>query len=302
MIRQYLKMIRLHIIVGGLLAFTVGALLGIANGGVLTPTAFVVCYATVFFGDLSTHFSNDYFDVKQDKARNKKSLFSHNNVLTNNPEMLQQTKKIAVALLAVSLLISAFAVILNIAPLMLLLIMIGANFLGWFYSSPPLRLVSRGLGEAAIALAVGFVIPAAGYLSSKGAIDSWYGIFAVPFIFYAFMLALSLEAPDIETDRLGDKKTLGVTKGVKAVFALAFSLALAAFVVFLYFAMQTTNSPLNLWVMTAFSTVPLAAGLFGLLQTLKGKNTQIPSAINVVTLFTINLLICGYSIVTVCSL
>jgi 1,4-dihydroxy-2-naphthoate polyprenyltransferase len=300
-IRQYLKMIRPHIVVGGLLAFTVGALLGIANGGVFTPTAFVVCYATVFFGDLSTHFSNDYFDVKQDKTR-QKSLFSHNNVLTDNPEMLSFTKKIAVALLAVSLLISAVAVILQIAPLMLLLIMIGANFLGWFYSSPPLRLVSRGLGEVAIALAVGFVIPAAGYLSSKGAIDSWYGIFVVPFILYAFMLALSLEAPDIENDRSGDKKTFGVTKGARAVFTLTFCLALAAFFVFLYFAFQTTDSPVNFWVMTAFSTVPLAAGLFCLLKALKGKNTQIPSAINVVTLFTINLLICGYLIVTVCSL
>src|SRR3972149_5437040 len=112
-IKQYLKMIRPHIFIGGLLAFTVGALLGYANGGIFNPTVFAVCYATVFFGDLSTHFSNDYFDVKQDKARPKKSLFSHNNVLTDNPEMLPLTKKIAVALLAVSLLISAFAVILN---------------------------------------------------------------------------------------------------------------------------------------------------------------------------------------------
>ncbi len=297
-IKQYLKMIRLHIVAGGLLAFTIGALLGIVNGGVLTPTAFVVCYATVFFGDLSTHFSNDYFDVKQDKARNKKSLFSHNNVLTEHPEMLPFTKKIAVALLAVSLLISAVAVILQIAPLMLLFIMIGANFLGWFYSSPPLRLVSRRLGEVAIALAVGFVIPAAGYLSSKGAIDSWYGIFVVPFIFYAFMLALSLEAPDIENDRLGDKKTLGVTKGARAVFTVAFCLALVAFFVFLSFALQTTNSPVNFWVITVFSTVPLAAGLFGLLQIRKRKNPHNPSAINVVSLFTMNLLILSYLTVT----
>jgi 1,4-dihydroxy-2-naphthoate polyprenyltransferase len=298
-IKQYLKMIRLHIIVGGLLAFTVGALLGLANGGVFNPTVFAICYATIFFGDLSTHFSNDYFDVKQDKARQKKSLFSHYNVLTDNPQMLSSTRKIAFTLLAISLLISALAVIFQIAPLTLLLIMIGANFLGWFYSSPPVRLVSMGLGETAIALAVGFAIPSVGYLSSKGAIDGWYGIFAVPFILYAFMLALSLEGPDVEGDRLGDKKTLGATKGAGAVFTVAFGLALAAFLVFLFFALQT-SLPVNLYVITALSTIPLAAGLFGLLQIRKEKNPQIPSAINVVSLFTINLLIVAYLTLILC--
>jgi 1,4-dihydroxy-2-naphthoate octaprenyltransferase len=295
-IKQYLKIIRPHIVVGGLLAFTVGALLGLANGGVFNPTVFAVCYATIFFGDLSTHFSNDLFDVKTDKAKHKKSLFSNQKVLTNNPEMLPVTKKIAVTLLAVSLLIAGLAVVFNIAPLLLLLIMIGANFLGWFYSAPPLRLVSRGLGEVAIALAVGFAIPTVGYLSSKGTLDSWYGLFVVPFILYAFMLALSLEAPDIEGDRLGDKKTLGATKGAKTVFALFFALALAVFAVFLYFYVQTSVSQVNFGVFTVFSTIPLAAGLLGLIQTRKGKNLQSSSIFSVVSLFTFNLLILTYLI------
>jgi 1,4-dihydroxy-2-naphthoate polyprenyltransferase len=294
---KYIKMVRLHIIIGGLLAFSVGALLGLVNGGVFNPIVFVVCYATVFFGDLSTHFSNDYFDVKQDKGRHKKSLFSNRKILTDNSEMLPTARKIAVALLATSLLISALAVVFQIAPLSLLLIMIGANFLGWFYSSPPLHLSSKGLGEMAIALAVGFAIPSAGYLSSKGAIDSWYAIFAVPFILYALMIALSLEAPDIEGDRLGDKKTLGVTKGAGAVYVFAFFCALSAFLVFLYFSLASAVLPVNLLVITAFSCVPLTAGIFGLLQIRREKNAQTTSAVNVVSLFIINLLILGYLIV-----
>lgn len=293
-IRQYLRMIRPHIVVGGLLAFTVGALLGIINGGSFNPIVFAVCYATIFFGDLSTHFSNDYFDVQQDKLRQKISLFSYRKVLIDNPEMQPYAKKIAVVLLMVSLLISALAVAFQIAPLMLLLIMIGANFLGWFYSAPPLRLVSKGLGELTIAVAVGFAIPAVGYLSSKGAIDSWYGIFVVPFIFYAFILALCLEAPDTESDRLGGKKTLGATIGVKAVFVLAFFVAFVAFLIFILFALTTSASAANLWVFTVFSIIPLAANCIGLMQVFRGKNVQTPSSINVVSLFTINLMIIGY--------
>ncbi|MGD6934205.1 MAG: prenyltransferase [Candidatus Bathyarchaeia archaeon] len=299
MIKQYLKIIRPHIVAGGLLAFTVGALLGLANGGVFNPTVFAVCYATIFFGDLSTHFSNDYYDVNQDKARHKKPLFSNQKVLPKNPEMLPLTKKIAVALLAASLLIASLAVTFNLAPVSLLLIMIGANFLGWFYSAPPLRLVSRGLGEVAIALAVGFAIPTVGYLSSKGALDSWYGLFVVPFILYAFMLALSLEAPDIESDRYGDKKTLGATKGATAVHIVAFICALAAFLDFLFFAFWADNSIVNLFVFTALSVIPLAAAFSGLLQVSKGKDLQTLSAVNVASLFTINLLIVVYLIMTV---
>lgn len=294
MIRKYLRMIRPHIVLGGLLAFTVGALLGIANGGSFNPSVFAVCYATIFFGDLSTHFSNDYFDVKQDRLRQKKALFSQRKVLIDNPEMQSSAKKVAVVLLAISLLISALTVAFQIAPLMLLLIMIGANFLGWFYSAPPLRLVSKGLGELTIALAVGFAIPAVGYLSSKSVIDSWYGIFAVPFILFAFMLALSLEAPDTESDRLGGKKTLGATIGVRAVFVLAFFVAFAVFLIFLLFALTTVVAAANLWIFVVFSSIPLAANCIGLIQVFRGKNVQTPSSINVVSLFIVNLLIVVY--------
>jgi len=298
-IRQYLKIIRVHIVVGGILAFTVGALLGVANGGTFIPLYFVVCYTSVLFGDLSTHFSNDYFDVKQDKASFKKAVFSKHKVLTDKPEMLPLTRKIAVTLLIVSLLISFFAVLFKIVPLEFLLILIAANFLGWFYSAPPLRLVSRGLGEVAIALAVGFAIPTAGYLSTKGAIDNWYGLFVIPFILYGFMLALSLEAPDVEGDCLGGKKTLAVTKGIRVAFALAFSAAFTAFLIFVYFTLLRISYPIDLSIITALSSLPLILGFLGLLQIYKGKNARIPSAINVASLFAINMLIIVYLIATI---
>ncbi len=298
MVEQYLKIIRLHIVVGGLLAFAVGALLGLANGGIFNPLYFVVCYATVFFGDLSTHFSNDYFDVKQDKARHKKLLFSSNNVLTDNPEMLPLAKNSGCSSCDIAS-DFVFCGYFQYCPFGVGVDNDWSQFFG-FYSSPPLRLVSRGFGEFAIALAFGFAIPAAGYLSNKGAIDNWYGLFVVSFILYGFMLALSLEASDVEDDRLGDKKTLGVTKGVGAVFTLTFSSAFIAFLVLLYFALQPAILQVNLFVITTFSSIPLVAGLIGLLQVRKGKNAQMFSAINVVSLFTINLLILGYLIVILC--
>lgn len=296
--REFLRIIRPHIIAGGILAFSLGSLLGLASGGRFNSINFAVCYSTVFFGDLSTHFSNDYFDFKHDQTTKKKSMFSGRRILVNNPEMLPWTKRIAQALLCISLLVAGLSVALKIAPIEIFLVMIGANFLGWFYSAKPLRLVSKGLGEVAIALAVGFAIPAVGYLSSKGSFEGLFIFFFIPFILYGLMLALSLEAPDVEGDYLGDKKTLGVVKGTAALFAAALFAAISAFCIFLFNSFLYASSTINLSVITAFSTIPLIASLLGLINTRKKNNPQISSVINVASLFVINLLIIAYLVVT----
>ena len=280
--------------VGGLLAFTLGALIGIANGGAFNPLYFVLFYATVFFGDLSTHFSNDYFDVQQDKLSERKKFFSGNKILTSNPNMLPRTQKLSIALLSISLGLAALAVIFKIAPIELMLVMAGANFLGWFYSAPPLRLVSRGLGEVAIALAVGFAIPAIGYLSANGHLDSWYGFFFLPFVIYALMLALSLEAPDIDVDKLGKKKTFGMAFGVRGVFGLNLALSSAAFAMFFFYALEVKAASISFGFAGAFATVPLAAAILGLIGIQKGKSTQKLSEISVSSLIAFNILMISY--------
>lgn len=294
MVGQYLRMIRLHIVLGGILAFTLGALLALANGGSFDPTRFALFYAMIFFGDLSTHFSNDYFDFKHDRLTAQKSVFSGAKMLTKNPNMLQPVYAISVSLLAVSLLSAGLGVALNLAPIELLLIASGINFLGWFYSAPPIRLVSKGLGELAIALAVGVGIPAVGYLSVKGQFDGLFALVALPFLLYGFMLALSLEAPDVEADRLGDKKTFGVFRGVRAVFSLAFAVAAAALLIFVGYAWLFGGCAVDFWVLGAFAAMPFVAGTVALLGVCSGKKVEMLGMVNVLSLFAVNLLIVVY--------
>jgi 1,4-dihydroxy-2-naphthoate polyprenyltransferase len=203
------RVVRMHIVLGGVLAFTLGAVLAFVNSGVFDPLRIILFYAVVLFGDLSTHFGNDYFDVKSDQFIERKKFFSGKNILVNNPALRPQAKTISIVLLVLSNAGAFLAVILLAAPIELLIIALCANFLGWSYSAPPLRLVSRGFGEAAIALAVGFAIPAVGYLAVRGQLDWLFFIFGLPFVMYGLMLALSLEAPDIEVDRKGGKLNIG---------------------------------------------------------------------------------------------
>jgi len=293
-IRHYLKIIRLHIVAGGLLAFTLGALLGLVNGGKFDPLHFVLFYAVIFFGDLSTHFSNDYFDYEQDHHNRKKTFFSGSKLLITNPRMLRPVRNVSVVLLLVSVSVAALLVALGLASIELLLVGLGVNFLGWFYSAPPLRLVSRGLGEAAIALAVGLGIPAAGYLSANGQFDGWFALFAFPFLMYGFMLALSLEAPDVDGDRLGDKKTLGALKGLASVFTLTFAVSLAAMLTFVSYTWLAGGFAVYFWVVAVFAAVPFAAGVVSLLGIRWRRKAEVLSLVGVFSLFVFNVLMVAY--------
>jgi 1,4-dihydroxy-2-naphthoate octaprenyltransferase len=301
MIVKYLEMIRLHIVAGGILAFTVGALLALANGGVFIPTHFIVFYTMIFFGDLSTHFGNDYFDVEADRLNPAKTALSGRKVLAANPHMMRPVRVISLSLLCLSLLSAVLAVTFQLAPVEFLLVAVGVNFLGWFYSAPPIRLVSRGLGEVAIALAVGVGIPAAGYLSVMGHYDLWFGLIALPFLLYGFMLALSLEAPDVHVDRLSNKKTLGAIRGKLAVFRLAFVIALAALVFFVGYALWFDISVVNFYAFAAFAAVPAIAGFVSWVCIYCGKKAELFSLVNVLSLFVINVLIVIYLLAVILS-
>jgi 1,4-dihydroxy-2-naphthoate octaprenyltransferase len=294
-----LKMIRLHIVAGGVLAFLLGALLAVANGGRLDLSRFALFYFIVFFGDLSTHYSNDYFDFQADQQTEKKKFFSGNKILIANPTLRPLARKLALTFLAVSLALAVLAVTFGFAPFELVMITLMVNFFGWFYSAPPLRLISRGLGEVAIALAVGFGIPALGYLSVKGSFDGWFALFILPFVLYGFMLALSLEAPDINVDRKSDKKSVGVLKGEQFVFGLIFAAAFGVSMMFVIYAL-TTAGGVSFWVVAAFSMAPLMAGLAGLVLSGRHRATERFSAANVVSLFLFNLLMIVYLVFNLC--
>jgi len=288
-----LKIIRLHIVLGGVLAFTLGLFLGLEDGGSFNFISTPLFYAIVFFGDLSTHFSNDYFDVDQDKYVGKFKFFSGRRILIKHPRLLPYARRIAITLLSISILIAALLVIFGLAQVELLFIVLAANFLGWFYSAPPFRLVSRGLGEVAIALAVGFAIPAMGYISVRGYLDGLFWLFVLPFVLYGFVLALSLEAPDMEVDRKSNRKNFGASRGEHAVFLLVLGAASGAFLWMFFNGWLLSEAQVVFWA-TAFAAVPLAAAIAGFLGARERKRIDIYCAVNILTLFAFNLLMIVY--------
>jgi len=289
-----LKVVRTHIVIGGFLAFTLGALLAFVNGGAFSPWQIVLFYSIVFFGDLSTHYSNDYFDVNVDKTATVKKFFAGSRILVNNPALLSLARQIAIVFFALSNVLALLAVTFWAAPIELLAVALFANFLGWAYSAPPLRLISRGLGELAIAVATGFAIPAVGYLAVRGQFDLAFLFLALPFVLYGFILSLSLETPDVEVDRRGGKNNMAVRRGERIVLAVVLVVALAAFLMFVFYAWQTAVPMIDLRWAVAFSIVPLATGVWGFAAAIWKRRTEPVCTANIFALFIFNLLMIVY--------
>ena len=283
-----LKIVRFHIVAGGFLAFSIGALLAIVSGGSFEITRFVLGYLVVLFGDLSTHYSNDYFDVEVDKYIAQKKIFSGSNILAHNPDLRLLSRSISVVLLISSNVLAIMLVLFLGMPIEFPAVILGASLVGWFYSAPPIRLTSRGLGELAVACVTGFAIPALGYLALRGQFDPMFAYFLPPFVMYGLTLSLSLEAPDVEIDRKGKKMNLAARRGERFVFFLAMTTALSATTAFCVYAWQFPSSIVDFRVVALFSLVPSAAGLGAFFGNFQKKNVNNLSALNVVALFFFN--------------
>lgn len=262
---KIIKLGRLKFPVNGFLLFSFGALLAIVSGADFILGRFLLGYAILFTAHLSVSYSNDYFDFDADQYGKLTKISGGSGVLLNNPELRRFSKWFAVLLMSLSMIFAIASTILFSFPILFIVLVVLGNLIGWYYSAPPLRLAYRGLGEVAAMVAIGLMMPGMGYFVLKESFDSTFLIFILPSIFLACAFIISVEIPDLEGDRLGNKKTLIVCKGRKFGFKL---IALLVSSVTLYFLVISTAklllSIINFHLITLLSLLPLAFGILGL--------------------------------------
>lgn len=255
-----LRVVRVPILIGGALGYLLGVLLGVSLSGTMDVGLVALCYLVVALGDLSTHYSNDYYDVDCDRLAPGKT-FGGSNLLVSRSDLMPHALRSAEVLSSASVALSLVAVILG-APLLLVPLAVGANILGWLYSAR-LRLAYRGLGEAAIALGTGFGVPAAGYLAVKGALDNHFLGASAALVLLGFVLSLCLELPDRDADRACGKMNLVARFGVVACMRLAFLLCLVSTAALMLYSSAALSSA---------SLVPLAMVVLGNLAMRGGRH------------------------------
>jgi len=264
---KLLRVARPQFLIAGLFLFVFGASWAILLGAPFSLSRMSLGYLVLLPAHLSISYSNDYFDVDVDQ-HGKPTFFSGGSgILVNHPGLRNPAKWVAIALILCSLALGILFQVVYSYPIWFLGLVALGNLLGWFYSAPPLRLAYRGLGELAMVLSIGLLIPGMGYLVTSGHIDQDGFLFVVPLVLYGLAFILSVEIPDMETDRLGNKRTWVARKGRSFGFTVTGASFLLATLFFLCFPWLTSRVyPLDFRFLGLLSLLPLGAGCIGLIK------------------------------------
>jgi len=264
-----LRLARPHFLVTGILLYTLGALLAIVNGAAVELAVFVFGYTIFLFSHISMHFSNDYFDQEGDIRSQRTPMSGGSGVLVEHPEMAHLALTVAVLLLIASAVTAAAFTLYYSYPVSFLIFAILGALLGWFYNAPPLRLAYRGLGEISTVIAVGFFMPGLGYFVASGTIDLWFMVLMLPLFCYGLFFIVTVEMPDIESDRMAGRENLLVDHGLESgtkVALYATVLATALLIAIAY--MGVLGSTIDLWPLVFFSLIPLTIAAYGAVRDL----------------------------------
>ena len=283
---KLLKIARPQFLISGLALFVFGASWAILLGAHFSMSRILFAYLVLIPAHLSISYSNDYFDVEVDKY-DKPTLFSGGSgILVNHPGLRKPALWVAIILILISLVLGIAFQIIYSFPIWFLGFVVLGNLIGWFYTAPPLKLVYRGLGELSMIFSIGLLIPLFGYLVTSGRINQDGFLFFVPLMLYGLAFILTVELPDMESDRLGKKMTWVAQNGRGFGVTVIVASFLLATLFFLLFPLLTIRTyPLDFRFLGVLSLLPLGAGCIALLK----RPSEKPSVTRVVKVIMITL-------------
>lgn len=215
--RQFLaffRLGRLQFLIGGLIFHALGTAIAIFRGAPFDLRIFLWAQAAITATQLSTHYSNDYFDLAADRANPTPTRWSGGSRVLSDGELSPQTALTAAIILSGIALAASLilAMILPDAPLILPLMLIALG-LSWGYSAPPVHLHSRGLGELTTAVLVPGITTLVGFYLQRHHFERLPFLAVFPLSCLQFTMLLMIEFPDAEGDRIVGKNTLIVRLG-----------------------------------------------------------------------------------------
>jgi 1,4-dihydroxy-2-naphthoate octaprenyltransferase len=248
-----------------ILVYSLGALFAVVIGASFDVYRFIGGYLIVFSGVLAAGYTNNYYDVSIDKIATHTPFSGGSGILVDHPELRKTIRNIMVFLFSLSIVLGLVFTVLFSYPFTFFVFVVIANFVGWCYTAPPLKLVYRGFGEMITMLGAGFLIAGFGYFAVMKTIDVSFVLFSLPLLLFGFALSFYLEIPDRNVDLQGHKITLVVLKGERFGFVIgAVSLGLATLCFLLFGLFQVFAGAANFLLMAMFSVIPLILGIWGL--------------------------------------
>jgi putative NADPH-quinone reductase/1,4-dihydroxy-2-naphthoate octaprenyltransferase len=232
-IGAWLKALRLQFYPMTFVAYALGATAAQAFGYQTSPALFWLAYAWIFFLEVATVFSNEYFDYRTDRKNLYFGPFTGGSRVI--VEGTLSKKQVGTGTIIAFLLACIFLLFtLNQWPGergAFLIATGGLALLAMGYTVPPLKLSYRGLGEITVGITHSFAVVWWGWLVQAGPAKSAYPwLLAIP-LFFSVLPSITLAGvPDYEADREAGKRTLSVRMGKKGAGWAAFCFTLCAMV------------------------------------------------------------------------
>ena len=291
-ILKIVKLGRPQFLVGGFLLFCIGVLLAVLFGAEFLLNKFLLGYSILFTAHLAVHYSNDYFDADADQYVEPTAMSGGSGILVENPELKPFSKWFAVSLIILSLFLAAVFMVIFSYTIWFFVFVLFGNFLAWFYSAPPVKLVYRRLGEISTVL-TGIILPGMGYFAIMGALDLPFIIFAVPISFLQLFFISSVEMPDMEGDKLGGKITMIVSMGRAFGFKLIALSGMMLTISFLIIPLLNLYPPtIDFRILALISLIPLSLGIIELYKKpIDRKSATKYSSLNIASIFAVGILV-----------
>jgi 1,4-dihydroxy-2-naphthoate octaprenyltransferase len=282
---QILRLARPQFLIASFFLFLLGSLWAVLLGNPFALSQILLGYLAVIPAHLSVSFSNDYFDVAADAFCTPAIFSGGSGILVKHPELRNTARWVSIVLICLSLALAFVYISFFSFPILFLAIIITGNLLGWFYAAPPIRLSYRGWGEISTTI-VATLLPILGYITTNGSIKSDMLLLLPPISLTGLAFILSVEIPDEDADRLGNKKTWIVRMGNRFGFTTVTVLLFLSTCYFLIIAKIFPDSlPINSSVLILLSLIPLTFSCIGTII----KPTQKDAVLKLVNLSIVGL-------------
>ena len=249
---------------GFLVMTAVGCWVGIASaqgsGVALSLAGALATLGLALMAHAAANVLNDHADALNGAdAANVQGVFpltGGSRLIQNGEVQVQDMRRLALVLLA--LVVPGGLWLALHSGLGLLWIGLLGLGLGWAYSAPPLALMSRGLGEAAVACSWALIVMGADYVQR----GQWAWMPVAAAVSFGLMSANVLVGnafPDAASDALVGKRTLAVRLGPRAAAVLYLVLAVLAHHWVVAMVLAGVLPPTALWALVA-EPLALTAG------------------------------------------
>lgn len=216
-----------------LIGYTMGVLVAWGITQDFNLMRYILGYMFLFFVQLSTVFTNDYYDYDSDRINRNSSVFTGGSRTLVEGKITFSELKTGIILSLFAILILSIVLLLSVGKEIAIqsgVFMCIGLILGLGYTVPPLKLCHRGLGEFDVGIFFSFYIIHFGYILQGGTWSAqllWW--LSIPLFFSTFAAITLSGIPDRRADRAASKQTIAVLLGSRSAAILSlFSITLAA--------------------------------------------------------------------------